>query len=87
MLTRIYPKKFRSSQAQIGSEIKLNLLPYFGSKVNRLAPLISTKMATVEIDNWILIAHGSRHLEGNQPIEQLVTKSGQFLPIGRLLRI
>jgi sirohydrochlorin ferrochelatase len=70
------PEEISIAQAQIGSEIQLNLLPYFGSKVNRLAPLISTKMATVEIDNWILIAHGSRHLEGNQPIEQLAAQIG-----------
>ncbi|HAN73661.1 MAG TPA: cobalamin biosynthesis protein CbiX [Planktothrix sp. UBA8402] len=70
------PEEIAIAQAQIGSEIQLNLLPYFGSQVNHLAPLISTKMATLEIENWILIAHGSRHPGGNQPIEQLAAQIG-----------
>lgn len=68
------PAEIAIAQEQLGSEIKLNLLPYFGSKINRLAALIATKMATVEIEHWILIAHGSRHPGGNQPIEQLATQ-------------
>lgn len=68
------PQEMAIAQAEIGSEIQLNLLPYFGSQVNRLAPWIATKMATVETNHWILIAHGSRQLGGNQPIEQLATQ-------------
>ncbi|MBE9142467.1 sirohydrochlorin chelatase [Planktothrix mougeotii] len=68
------PAEIAIAQEQLGSEIQLNLLPYFGSKINRLAALIATKMATVEIEHWILIAHGSRHPGGNQPIEQLATQ-------------
>ncbi|WRH68536.1 MAG: CbiX/SirB N-terminal domain-containing protein [Planktothrix sp. GU0601_MAG3] len=70
------PAEIAIAQAQIGSEIQLNLLPYFGSQVNRLAPWIATKMATVEMENWILIAHGSRHPGGNQPMEQLAAQIG-----------
>ncbi|CAD5978396.1 Sirohydrochlorin cobaltochelatase [Planktothrix tepida] len=68
------PAEIAIAHEQLGSEIQLNLLPYFGSKINRLAALIATKMAMVEIEHWILIAHGSRHPGGNQPIEQLATQ-------------
>nr|CAD5930552.1 Sirohydrochlorin cobaltochelatase [Planktothrix pseudagardhii] len=68
------PAEIAIAQEQLGAEIQLNLLPYFGSKINRLAALIATKMAMVEIEHWILIAHGSRHPGGNQPIEQLATQ-------------
>ncbi len=70
------PKEIAIAQEQLGSEIQLNLLPYFGSQVNHLAPLIATKMALLEIEHWILIAHGSRHPGGNQPIEQLANQIG-----------
>lgn len=70
------PEEVAIAQGTLGPDIQLNLLPYFGSQINRLAPWIATKMATVETDHWILIAHGSRHLGGNQPIEQLATQIG-----------
>jgi len=70
------PEEIAIAHRTLGSEIQLNLLPYFGSQVNRLAPWITTKMATVDIEHWILIAHGSRHPGGNQPIEQLAAQIG-----------
>ncbi|WP_234996648.1 sirohydrochlorin chelatase [Planktothrix sp. PCC 11201] len=70
------PEEVAIAQEQLGAEIQLNLLPYFGSQINLLADWIATKMARVEIENWILIAHGSRHPGGNQPIEQLATQIG-----------
>jgi sirohydrochlorin ferrochelatase len=68
------PEEVAIAQKQLGANIQLNLLPYLGSQLDRLVPLITTKMATVEMKHWILIAHGSRHLGGNLPLEQLATQ-------------
>lgn len=68
------PEEVAIAQEQLGSQIQLNLLPYFGSDINRLAPGIAAKMATVKTQDWILMAHGSRNVGGNQPIEQLASQ-------------
>lgn len=68
------PQEVAIAQEQLGTNIQLKLLPYLGCQLNLLVPLITTKMATVETKHWILVAHGSRHLGGNLPLEQLATQ-------------
>ncbi|WP_299407618.1 sirohydrochlorin chelatase [Acaryochloris sp. IP29b_bin.148] len=50
----------------IGIEVRSHL----GSHPN-LCQLLRASMATVDIDRWILLSHGSRYPGGNQPIETL----------------
>lgn len=70
------PHEVAIAQQHLGSNIRLNLLPYLGSHLNNLAEWIMEKMAKVEVEEWILMAHGSRHPGGNEPIEQLAIQVG-----------
>ena len=70
------PQEVAIAQQQLGSKIRLNLLPYLGSHLHYLAEWITEKMAKLEVEEWILMAHGSRHPGGNKPIEQLADQVG-----------
>ncbi len=60
----------------LGAEITLQVLPYIGSQVEKMAAVLSTQMRLLSISHWILMAHGSRRHGGNRPIEILAEKLG-----------
>jgi sirohydrochlorin cobaltochelatase len=70
------PVEVAIAQQILGSEITLNVLPYLGYHVEKIAALLSQQMQMFSPDTWILMAHGSRRQGGNRPIEILAQQLG-----------
>jgi len=53
--------------------VELTLRPHLGAHPG-LAALLAKRMKRLDVDAWILLAHGSRRAGGNAPVEQLATR-------------
>ena len=70
------PESIEQAKAEINADIALTLCPALGSHP-QLSQLIQMRMGEVlPCDRWILLAHGTRRPEGNQPIDVLAAKLG-----------
>lgn len=67
------PAEVELAQTALGTNLNLRVSPYLGTHPN-LAQLLATPMATTAVDAWILLSHGSRRPEANDPIEAIATE-------------
>jgi sirohydrochlorin cobaltochelatase len=54
-------------------DFPVHLCPYLGSH-SGIEKLLANRMAEINVDRWILLAHGSRRLGGNYPVAQLAER-------------
>ena len=69
------PQEIALAQEALGDAIELDLRPAIGSHPG-LHRLVTECMATQPVEAWILLAHGSRRSNGNQPVEDLAERLG-----------
>jgi sirohydrochlorin ferrochelatase len=69
------PQEIALAQQALGASIELDLRPAIGSH-SGLHRLVTECMATQPVEAWILLAHGSRRLDANQPVEELAERLG-----------
>ncbi len=67
------PEAVRSAQASPGGALLVEQRSHLGTHPG-LTRLIANQMAELPIETWILLAHGSRRQEGNQPIEAMAAQ-------------
>jgi sirohydrochlorin cobaltochelatase len=83
------PEAIALAQSHLDANVALTLCPVLGTHPH-LSGLVQTRMGEVpSCDRWILLAHGTRRTDGNQPIEVLATELGigiapYFLFAGRI---
>jgi sirohydrochlorin cobaltochelatase len=70
------PEAIAEAQSKLTGEASLNLCSALSAHPN-LPQLVQARMDDVlPCDRWILLAHGTRRLEGNQPIYALAAELG-----------
>ncbi len=70
------PEAIALAQSHLDANVALTLCPGLGTHP-QLSGLVQTRMGEVpSCDRWILLAHGTRRPDGNQPIEVLATELG-----------
>jgi sirohydrochlorin cobaltochelatase len=69
------PAEVALAQADLGDEVQIEVRPYLGTQA-RLRRLVREQMAAVPVQAWILLAHGSRRSQGNQPVIDLAQDLG-----------
>lgn len=69
------PQAIVLARQVLGTAIELDLRPTLGSHPG-LHRLVTECMATQPVEAWILLAHGSRRLNANQPVEELAERLG-----------
>ncbi len=69
------PQEMALAQQALGDAIELDLRPAIGSHPG-LHRLVTECMATQPVEAWIVLAHGSRRSNGNQPVEALAERLG-----------
>lgn len=67
------PAEVELAQAALGTNLSLQVCPYLGTHP-QLSQLLATQMATTAVDAWILLAHGSRRPEANNPIAAIAAE-------------
>lgn len=72
------PAEVALARQVLGSRLSLEIRPYLGSHPNLKHLLINPvdPIATSAVASKILLAHGSRRAEGNQPVEQTAAHLG-----------
>jgi sirohydrochlorin cobaltochelatase len=68
------PAQVREAQRSL-PELSLKLCPHLGSHPG-LKTLVQTKLESTHADTWLLLAHGSRRVEGNTAIQTLARSLG-----------
>lgn len=69
------PQEIALAEQALGDAIELDLRPAIGSH-SGLYRLVAECMATQPVEAWILLAHGSRRPNANQPVEDLAERVG-----------
>lgn len=69
------PQEVALAQQRLGDTIAIELRPPIGSHPG-LHRLVTECMATQPVEAWILLSHGSRRANGNQPVEDLAERLG-----------
>ena len=69
------PQEMALAQQALGDAIELDLRPAIGSH-SGLHRLVTECMAKQPVEAWIVLAHGSRRPNGNQPVEDLAEHLG-----------
>lgn len=71
------PAEVALAQTTLGQKLQIDLRPYLGTH-SGLSRLLASQMTaiSVDIDAWILLAHGSRRPGSKQPIEALASQLG-----------
>lgn len=69
------PQEIALAQQALGSAIALELRPAIGSHPG-LQRLVTECMAAQPVEAWILLAHGSRRPDANQPVEAIAERLG-----------
>ena len=70
------PEEVALAEKALGSTINLKIKPYLGSQLSRLATELTYQITSIPCDVWILLSHGSRRPQGNQPVEELAGRLG-----------
>lgn len=71
------PAEVELARQKIGTELEISMCPYLGSypsMAQQLTHILNEKSA---IEAWVLLAHGSRHPGGNQPIKEITMQLHQ----------
>ncbi len=66
------PAEVAIAQQALGQELQLDLRPHLGTHPG-LSHLLATQMAT-SVDNWILLAHGSRRAGSKETVAAIATQ-------------
>jgi sirohydrochlorin ferrochelatase len=69
------PHEIALAQQALGGTIELDVRPAIGSHPG-LYRLVTECMAAQPVEAWVLLAHGSRRSNGNQPVEALADRLG-----------
>ncbi len=69
------PREVNLAQKHLGNGITLGLCPYLGNHPQRSSLLLGA-VDQIPREAWIIMAHGSRRVGGNQPIEALANQLG-----------
>ncbi|NES21159.1 MAG: sirohydrochlorin chelatase, partial [Symploca sp. SIO3E6] len=69
------PAEAAVAQSNLGDAIVLNLRPHLGAHPG-LGRMLAKQLSLVETDAKILLAHGSRRVVGNEPVEMLAEQLG-----------
>lgn len=69
------PDEVVNAQPFFGSNLSIEIRPHLGVHPG-LGRLLATQMTVIEAETWILLSHGSRRLNANQPVEALATQLG-----------
>lgn len=69
------PNEIALAQRSLGEAIALELRPEIGAHPG-LQRVVTECIATQPVEAWILLAHGSRRPNGNQPVEALAERLG-----------
>ncbi|PSB28140.1 sirohydrochlorin chelatase [Stenomitos frigidus] len=69
------PQEIALAQQALGDAIEIELRPAIGSHPG-LHRLVTECMAAQPVEAWILLSHGSRRANGNQPVEALAERLG-----------
>ena len=68
------PSEIELAQSAI-APISIHVLPHLGAHPG-LRRILNERMATLPVEAWILVAHGSKRPGANEPIEQLADHLG-----------
>jgi sirohydrochlorin cobaltochelatase len=69
------PLQVGMAQQVFGSDLVIDICPHLGSH-SELGRLLENQMSAIAAEAWILLSHGSRRQQANQPVEALATKLG-----------
>ncbi len=69
------PAEISRAQELLGRDVAIEVAPYLGSHPG-LARLVVEQMASLPVEAWIFLAHGSQRQEANQAIETLAERLG-----------
>lgn len=69
------PDEVVNAQPFFGSNLRIEIRPHLGVHPG-LGRLLATQMTVIETETWILLSHGSRRLDANQPVEALAAQLG-----------
>lgn len=69
------PREIALAQNAVDTSVAIDLRPHLGSHPG-LQRLVTERMATLPVEAWILLAHGSRRPNANRPIEMLADRLG-----------
>ncbi|NET08211.1 MAG: sirohydrochlorin chelatase [Merismopedia sp. SIO2A8] len=69
------PAEVALAQQSLGGAIKLKLLPYLGTHPG-LRIIMASQLVGIEVDAKILLSHGTRRVNGNQPVEAMADYLG-----------
>ncbi len=69
------PAEIAQTQQLLGDNVMLEVTAHLGSH-SGLRQLLSERMSSLSMEAWILLAHGSRRLNANQPISALANDLG-----------
>ncbi|MFY7803484.1 MAG: sirohydrochlorin chelatase [Limnoraphis robusta] len=70
------PQEVAIAQEALGQAVSLKIKPYLGYQLSRLATKLTDQMTSIPCEVWILLSHGSRRPQGNQPVEELASQLG-----------
>ncbi|PZV10462.1 MAG: hypothetical protein DCF22_16675 [Leptolyngbya sp.] len=69
------PAEIAQAQQLLGNSVTLEVTAHLGSHAG-LRPLLNERLSPLPLSAWILIAHGSRRSDANQPIAALANDLG-----------
>ncbi|WP_339377329.1 sirohydrochlorin chelatase [Merismopedia glauca] len=69
------PSEVAQAQTLLPSRLKIKLHPYIGAHP-QWKQIFAQQIATLDTPTTILFSHGSRRLQGNQPVEELASELG-----------
>ncbi len=64
------PAEVQQAQQLLGSDLNIQTCAYLGSHP-QLVQLLAAQMTAVQMDAWVLLAHGSRRLAAHNPVEAI----------------
>jgi sirohydrochlorin ferrochelatase len=74
-VTQDIPAEVALAERSLPPNLRFVIKPHLGSHVG-LRRLITERMATLPIEAWVLLAHGSRRSQANQAVEALAEHLG-----------
>jgi sirohydrochlorin ferrochelatase len=69
------PSEVAQAQQRLEGKVTLDVTAHLGSHP-RLQRLLNERMSSLPMEAWILLAHGSRRLDANQPIAAIADRLG-----------
>jgi sirohydrochlorin cobaltochelatase len=72
-VTADIPEEVEQAQAALGSTLTLQVCPHLGTHPH-LAQLLAAQIADSTVDAWVLLSHGSKRPEANDPIAAIAAE-------------